>query len=167
MTIVQLYSSKKLKLDWSIFSVWLMSIIILAFSFYQQYINKVEPCSLCKWQRFVYLLIFITSSFALNERFKFSVKIILNLLFLIGLSLATYHLSVQFGWSSDRCMMTQSISTMNDYMHMLEQAKVSCAPIAWKLFGWSIVVYNIFLSLFALLILNRNLLKFFGYKPKV
>ena len=48
---------------------------------------------------------------------------------------------------------------MNDFMQMLDQPKVSCSAIGWKLFGLSASIYNANFSLVALIffILNDNL----------
>lgn len=164
MTIVNLYPSKKLQLDWYIVTVWVISGFIFAFSFYHQYFNQIEPCSLCKWQRLIYLMVFSIAPISLIERFKIPIKMMLNFLFLIGLGLAIYHAAVQFGWLTHQCESPISkIKNAQEFYEMFQKSKTqimnSCVTTGWKLFGWSAVIYNIFLSLCTLIFLNFNFIK--------
>ena len=84
--------------------VWMISSVILTFSFYHQYIEQFEPCTLCKWQQFVYFLIFAISPIGLISRLNLSVRNVLSFIFLMGLFLSTYHIAVQFEWLTDRCI---------------------------------------------------------------
>lgn len=158
MAITNLYDQKKWHCDWALTIFWITSLTILFFSFYQQYVEKLEPCSLCKWQRYVYSLVALISPIGLIQTFNSSIKISLNFIFLIGFCLATYHTLVQFEWLTDRCTI-QKIENMNDFMKMLEQPKISCANSGWKLFGISASIYNIIISLTALIALNFKNLK--------
>lgn len=150
MPILNLYRQKKLILDRALIAIWIISLTILSFSIYHQYIEKIELCTLCKWQRLVYFLIFAISPIGLISRLNLSIRANLNVIILIGFCLAIYHTAVQFGWLSDRCIMTQKIENLNDFMQMIEQPKVSCSAIGWKLFGLSASIYNAILSLIAL-----------------
>lgn len=159
MTIIDLHSQKKLVLDWMLILLWVASFLILLFSFYQQYGVKIESCTLCKWQRYIYFLIFSLSPIGLIQRYNLSIRYALIFVFFIGLCLATYHTLVQFGWLADRCEITQKIENMNDFMKMLEHPKAPCANVSWKLFGLSASIYNIIFSFFALVSLNFNNIK--------
>ena len=159
MTIISLYNQKKWFLDWTLMTFWIISLAILIFSFQQQYIEKIEPCTLCKWQRYLYFLIFSLSPIGLIERFNLAVRNSLNFIFFVGFCLATYHTLVQFEWITDHCTITQEIENMDDFMKMLEQPKLSCSMIGWKLFGFSASIYNGILSFFALIALNSKTIK--------
>ena len=69
----------------------------------------------------------------------------------MGLLLSTYHIAVQFGWLADRCIISQKIENMNDFMQMLDQPKVSCSAIGWKLLALPASIYNANFSLVALI----------------
>ncbi len=140
--------------DRAIFLIWMISGLIIAFSFYHQYIQKVEPCTLCQWQRLFYSFIFCISPFGLLQRFNQMSRIALTLLFFAGFSLALYHTFIQLGWLADRCDIQQNVETINDFMQMLSQPKVSCSTINWQLFGLSASIYNAFFSVIGLICLN-------------
>lgn len=163
MEVANLNHSKKCFLDWQIIALWFISLIILAFSFYHQYFEKFEPCNLCHLQRFVYLLICTIAPFGLIRRIYVPIKTALNFIFFLGFCLASYHALVQIGWLADRCIVTQKIENMTDFMQMLEHPKTHCAIIGWKLFGLSASIYNSIFSLCALISLNFHYLKRFLY----
>jgi disulfide bond formation protein DsbB len=154
MVIVNLHFRKRWVLDWMMLSYWIISGLIISFSFYHQSIEKVEPCTLCKWQRLLYLTIFCISPFGLIQQCSQFAKKSLSILFLVGFSLATYHTLVQFGWLTDHCAISQNVETINDFITMLEQPKMSCAKIGWQLFGVSASIYSAFFSVIALICLN-------------
>jgi disulfide bond formation protein DsbB len=153
MTILRLYKQKNSAHNSSVVFFWIVSFVILGFSFYQQYVEKIEPCRLCIWQRFIYLFVFVVSPIGLLQRYKSSIKIALFVIFTIGLFLSLYHWAIQMGWFADRCVISQKIENMNDFMLMLEKPKTSCAIIGWKFFGISISMYNAIFSFFSLVLL--------------
>lgn len=159
MEIVNLYQGKNWIFDRTIFSFLIASLLILAFSFHQQYIEKIEPCTLCQWQRYCLYLIFTVSFFGFIQRFNSPIRLLLILIFFVSLLLSSYHTLVQFGWLTDRCVMTQKIENVNDFIKMFDQPKISCANINWKLFGISASIYNAIFSFFAIIALNFKIIQ--------
>lgn len=159
MKTLILHDQRKFNFDWTLILIFGTSLAILIFSFYQQYVKEIEPCPLCKWQRYIYLLIFCLSPIGLIQTYNLSIRNMLNIAFLVGFCLAAYHTLIQLGWLNDQCAMTQKIENIADFMKMLEQPKVSCATIGWKLFGLSASIYNAMLSCFALIALNFKIIK--------
>jgi disulfide bond formation protein DsbB len=137
MAIVSLYSPKEWELDLVLIAILAFSTTILAFSFYHQHIEKVEPCTLCKWQRFVYLTIFSLSLLGLKTSFNFHARNALSILFLISLCLAVYHTFVQFGWLADQCVMEKKVENIDNFLAMLETQKIPCSNISWKLLNFA------------------------------
>lgn len=159
MVIVKFPEDKKIHVDCRYFLICLASFTILIFSFYQEYIVKIKPCPLCFWQRNVYLLIFLISPLGLISRFNSLVRRLLNVIFLLGMSLAFYHLLIQRGWISDHCVFTKTVQSMEDFVAMIEQSNVSCATIGWKLWGLPASIYNVTVLSLAFLILNFKNIK--------
>ncbi|WP_068468681.1 disulfide bond formation protein B [Candidatus Protochlamydia phocaeensis] len=163
MVIVSLNQTSKWNFDKTLLVLWIISALVLMFSLYQQFIAKVEPCDLCKWQRYVYILIFAISPLGLIQQLNFSIRNTISLFFLIGFGVASYHALVQFGLLADRCAITQQITSIEDFMEILDQPKISCSNISWKLFGLSASSYNAAFSFFALIILNFKTIKKLSY----
>ncbi len=162
MTTINLYHKRIWVSDYILVIIWMISGLVLGTSFFHQYVNKIEPCKLCIWQRFLYILVFSFSPLGLAQHLNSSIRITLNIIFLAGLCLSTYHTLIQFGWLSDRCT-AQSIETMEDFMRMLAQPKISCSAVSWKLFGLPATLYNALICSLALIILNaKQSLKLMG-----
>jgi disulfide bond formation protein DsbB len=153
MTIVKL-NHKKWEIDFFLLAISTMAIGILIFSFYHQYVRKIEPCLLCKLQRSVYFLVLFIAPIGFNIHFNKCMRTTLKFLFFSGLCFASYHSLIQIGWLQDRCIMTQKINNIDDYILMLQQPKAGCSIIGWKLFGLSYSIYNAIFSSFALFLLN-------------
>jgi len=154
MYIEHSLNQKKLFLDWKIIFFWFTSAVILSLSYYKEYIDKVVPCPLCEWQRYLYLLIFLISPIGLIRRYNLNINNIFNIIFLISFALSTYHVAIQLGFVEDRCTFTQKIADINDYKAMLEKNHISCATTYWKFFGISASIYNAIFSFFSALLLK-------------
>lgn len=159
MIVDYLYNQKKWYFDRTLVAFFTACLVILFLSFYQQNIQKIEPCSLCKWQQYIYFSIALLSPIGLIQYYNFSIRNALSVILLIGFCLASYHTLVQFGWLADRCIITQKIENLNDFMKILEKPKTSCANVGWKLFGFSVSIYNIIFFAFGLISLNFNSIK--------
>jgi len=150
----------KLVLDWILLILFLISAITISFSFYQEHIENIAPCNLCKWQRLVYTSVFFISPIGLIQQFNYICRKVISLLLFAGFVLSSYHALVQFGWLTDRCTITPNVETINDFMMMLENPTPPCSTIGWKLLGLSASIYSTFFTICALLFINfPNLLK--------
>lgn len=154
MTIIPLYQLQKWNKDNLFIGLSIASGVILIYSYYQQLIEKIDPCFLCVWQRYIYFAVFFTSLLGFFKKYNAFVRLALTTLFTFGLGLATYHILVQLGLVADRCVITQQVNHIDDFMHLLEQSKGSCSKVGWSIFGFSITYYNVIFSLCAITALN-------------
>jgi disulfide bond formation protein DsbB len=153
--LIQLIQPKKWIYDWILLSFFFISGTILAVSFYYQYVAKIEPCSLCKWQRLLYGFVFFILPIGTLKKYNQYIKHALKFLFFSIACLSIYHALVQFGWISDHCIINANIETMDDFMQMLSQPKISCAEITWQLFKIPASIWSAVISLCSLLILLK------------
>jgi disulfide bond formation protein DsbB len=154
MAIINLIQSKEEKIDRTFILFYISSLLILLFSFYQQHVVKIQPCFLCKCQRAIYFLIMLIAPIGLISHYNGIIRKLLNAIFLIGIALAFYHTLVQNGWVIDRCVMTEIVKNMNDFIQMLEKPSVSCAKTTLKILGLPASIYNLMILSLALLVLN-------------
>ncbi|CUI18066.1 Disulfide bond formation protein DsbB (plasmid) [Candidatus Protochlamydia naegleriophila] len=159
MTIIPLYHYQKWNKDSLLIWLSITSALILIYSYYHQLIEKIDPCFLCVWQRYIYFAVFFTSPLGLFQKYNAFVRHVLSAIFTLGLGLATYHIFIQLGLVTDRCAIIQKINHIDDFMHLLEKSKESCSKINWSFFGFSITVYNAIFSLFAITALNWKYIK--------
>lgn len=157
-TAITSKNQKSFIFDAVLITLWLLSSAILAMSIYQQYIDKIELCALCKWQRSTHILTFIFIPIGFIKRYNSKIRSITNLIFLFSFALASYHFFVQMGLLHDRCTIEQKITNLEEFMTMLKHPKVSCTAIGFKIFGVSATIYNALYSLIAMLGLNLKLL---------
>jgi disulfide bond formation protein DsbB len=154
MAIINLIQSKEEKVDRTLVLFYASSLLILLFSFYQQHVAKIQPCFLCKCQRSIYFLIMFVAPIGFISRYHQIIRKLLSMIFLIGIALAFYHTLVQNGWVVDRCVMTEKVENMNDFIQMLEKPNVSCAKASLKIFGLLASIYNLLILSLAVVVLN-------------
>jgi disulfide bond formation protein DsbB len=164
MAIINLIQSKEEKIDRTFILFYVSSLLILLFSFYQQHVAKIQPCFLCKCQRSIYFLIMFIAPIGLISHYHGIIRKLLNAVFLMGIALAFYHTLVQNGWVMDRCLMTEKVENMNDFLQMLEKPTVSCAKMSLKIFGLPASIYNLLILSLALVVLNFRSLLMVYYK---
>ena len=158
MVIIKLYEKKNSDFNWNLLLLWILSLLILAFSFYHQYVENMKPCKLCNLQRYIYIAIVVIAPFGKLQRFNPIIRMIINIIFVFGLLLAIYHALIQFGLIADSCLLSQKIENINDFMNLFEEKKNSCASSNWKLFGLPASVYNAVFFVGSLIFLNLGYL---------
>lgn len=159
MTIIPLYQNQKKSLDKLLISLSIASLFILIYSYYQQLIEKVDPCFLCIWQRYIYFAVFFTSLLGYFQKYNSFIRLALTALFILGLGLSTYHFLVQQGFVADHCIIGQQVNHIDDFMNLLEKSKEPCSKVNWSLFGFSIALYNAIFSFISIIALNWNRFK--------
>ena len=119
-----------------------------------------EPCRLCVYQRFPYIIsILLVSSILLIKK---NVKIhllLLNLISLLGAVLAFYHFGIEQGFFSESIVCeSQNLQeglTKQDILKQLKQNTISCKDVNFTLFGLSLASINIIVSFILFMIFIR------------
>lgn len=136
---------------------WAFALLALGFSFWIQFVQKIEPCRLCKLQRLPYFGIALFPLLGLM-RLNFN-KIRVGLICLFGITalLATYHLCVIGGLIQDFCAVKGGIESIDDFMLMID-SHVPCSKSEWRLLGLPMPVYSLIVSsmLILMIIKQRN-----------
>lgn len=155
MTTFQSLAKKIEKVDKKFIIVAAISLVILCFSFYQEYIQKVDSCYLCKLQRIPYLLILIFFILNVLNTWRSSyIRCVLNGILSLSIGLAFYHAAIQYGLLNDQCAVLNNFQNDEEFFTFLEKPMVSCALIKWKLGGLSASIWNMITTFFLILILN-------------
>jgi disulfide bond formation protein DsbB len=132
--------------------IFFVSIIALISAFFIEYILGHQPCNLCILERIPYLLAVIVV--LLNYRFvkfeKFFI-LLLIIIFLAGTTLSLYHLSIEQGFIQESLVCDlkngSNLLSKEEILKQLQEKKVSCKDVTFKIFGLSLTSYNILLSL--------------------
>ena len=130
------------------------SSVVLITSYLTQYVWKIEPCRLCKFQRIPYFfLLFVSFLGLLRMRYQVA-KIVILCLLSANIILSTYHLLVIGGILKDFCAVPQ-IRSMNDFMNMLE-SHVPCSKAEWTFLKLPLAAYNLVFSSVFLFFTTKN-----------
>ena len=132
--------------------ILLISIIALISAFFIEFILGHQPCNLCVLERIPYFLAVIVV--LLNYRFvkfkKFFI-LLLIIIFLAGTTLSLYHLSIEQGFIQESLVCDlkngSNLLSKEEILKQLQEKKVSCKDVTFKIFGLSLTSYNILLSL--------------------
>ena len=137
----------------------ILSILILISAFVIEFIFGYQPCNLCIIERFPYMIaiaiILLTYIFKKNIIFY---NILLVLVFLFSILISVYHFGIEQGMIEES-MVCKSKSldliTKEDILNSLQELRISCKDVAFKIFGLSLTTYNIFISLFMFLLSTK------------
>jgi disulfide bond formation protein DsbB len=135
--------------------VFTASVVILLTAFGFQYIGGLQPCILCWWQRYPYVvtIVLALAAAALAARRKPAAALLAlcGLVFLAGAGIAAFHVGVEQHWWQGTAECGANFGpagSIEELRRRLEgQAMVRCDDIAWSLFGLSMAGYNFLLSL--------------------
>jgi disulfide bond formation protein DsbB len=132
------------------------SIATLGGAFLFQYVGGLQPCVLCVYQRYPYGVTIALSASALlflDGRTRGWALALCGIAFLVGMSIAGFHVGVERHWWEGTAACTGSVDTSNaTTLEALRQQLLSAPParcdrIAWSLFGITMAGYNVLISL--------------------
>ena len=132
--------------------IFLISIIALSSAFFIEYVLGYQPCNLCVLERIPYLLALII--IVLNYKFinleKYFI-LSLILIFLAATILSLYHLGIEQGFIEESLVCDlkngSNLLSKEDILRQLQEKKVSCKDVTFKILGLSLTSYNIIISL--------------------
>ena len=132
--------------------IFTISVIALSSAFFIEHVLNHQPCNLCILERIPYLLAIII--IVLNYNFVHLEKkfiLLLVLIFLVATALSLYHLGIEEGYIKESLVCDlkngSNLLTKEDILKQLQQKKVSCQDVTFKIFGLSLTSYNVLISL--------------------
>ena len=155
---------KKIELNIILF----LSIFALIAAFFIEYILDHKPCNLCLLERVPYILVIVLVVLVtIFEKFERSIFFLLSLIFLSATILSFYHFGIEQGFIKESivCNLNQETSNLSkeDLLKELNNKRISCKDVDFKIFGLSLATINTFISL----ILSIITLKIFlNYEKK-
>ena len=119
-----------------------------------------EPCRLCVYQRFPYIVsILLVLSVLLIKKNVKTHLLLLSLVSLLGAVLAFYHFGIEQGFFSESIVCeSQNLQeglTKQDILEQLKQNTISCKDVNFTLFGLSLASINIIVSFILFMIFIR------------
>tara|TARA_B100000470_G_scaffold201285_1_gene173466 strand:+ start:1010 stop:1492 length:483 start_codon:yes stop_codon:yes gene_type:complete len=145
-----------------------LSIFALIAAFFIEYILDHKPCNLCLLERVPYILVIVLVVLVtIFEKFERSIFFLLSLIFLSATILSFYHFGIEQGFIKESIVCNLNQETINlskeDLLKELNNKRISCKDVGFKIFGLSLATINTFISL----ILSTITLKIFlNYEKK-
>ena len=139
--------------------VLIFSILSLSIAYFIQYALGHKPCNLCIIERIPYALAIII--ILLNYKFKedqIFYSILLILVFLFSFIISLYHLGIEQGIISESTICAsdnKNLITKDEILNSLQEIRISCKDVAFRIFGLSLSTINIVISLVILILLIK------------
>ena len=129
-----------------------VSFVALLSAFFIEYILGHQPCNLCILERIPYVIAIVI--ILLNYKFSQFEKIFLVLLVIVFLTatiLSVYHFGIEQGFIEESLVCDlkngSEAKSKEEILKQLQEQKVSCKDVTFKIFGLSLTTYNIVISI--------------------
>ncbi len=142
-----------------------VSFVALISAFFIEYVLGHQPCNLCILERIPYVVAIVI--ILLNYKFSHFEKLFLGLLIIVFLTatiLSIYHFGIEQGFIEESLVCDlkngSGVTSKEEILKQLQEQKVSCKDVTFKIFGLSLTTYNIVISI----LITINTLKiYFNY----
>ena len=129
-----------------------VSCVALLSAFFIEYVLGHQPCNLCILERIPYIIAIVI--ILLNYKFSQFEKIFLVLLVIVFLTatiLSVYHFGIEQGFIEESLVCDlkngSEATSKEEILKQLQEQKVSCKDVTFKIFGLSLTTYNIVISI--------------------
>ena len=130
----------------------LVSFIALISALFIEYVLGHQPCNLCILERVPYVIAIVI--IFLNYKFSQFEKIFLVLLVIVFLTatiLSVYHFGIEQEFIEESLVCDlkngSEATSKEEILKQLQEQKVSCKDVTFKIFGLSLTTYNIVISI--------------------
>ena len=140
--------------------IFFISLISIISAFFIEYALGYQPCNLCLIQRIPYLLclILIILNYYQKKNEKFII-LLLILSFSFSFLISFYHFGIEQGFfeESTVCKMknTSDIISKEELLKQLQLKTVSCKDVTFRILGFSLTTFNMFISLILVILLLK------------
>jgi disulfide bond formation protein DsbB len=129
-----------------------ISIFALIAAYFVEYILGYKPCNLCLIERLPYFFaIVIIFLYLTINRFEKFILIFIGLIFASGTILSFYHFGIEQGFFKESlvCVSNNEINILNkeDLLKDFQKTLISCKDVEFTLFGLSLAIINVIISL--------------------
>jgi len=129
-----------------------VSFVALISAFFIEYVLGHQPCNLCILERIPYVV--AIAIILLNYKFYQFEKLFLVLLIIVFLTatlLSAYHFGIEQGFIEESLVCDlkngSGVTSKEEILKQLQEQKVTCKDVTFKIFGLSLTTYNVVISL--------------------
>jgi len=131
--------------------ILLFSFVALTSAFFIEYVLGHQPCNLCILERIPYVVAIVI--ILLKYKFSQFEKLFLVLLIIVFLTatiLSVYHFAIEQGFIEESLVCdlknASEVTSKEEILKQLQEQKISCKDVTFKIFGLSLTTYNIVIS---------------------
>ena len=145
--------------------IFLVSFVALISAYFIEYVLGHQPCNLCLMERVPYAiaLVIIILNYKFNRLEKYFI-LLLSIVFLASTLLSLYHLGIEQGFIEESlvCDLQNSskILSKEEILKQLQEKRVSCKDVTFKIFGLSLTTLNIIISILITIVLTKIYLSY-------
>tara|TARA_A100001388_G_C28518041_1_gene379580 strand:- start:142 stop:630 length:489 start_codon:yes stop_codon:yes gene_type:complete len=149
--------------------IFFISLISIISAFFIEYVLGHQPCNLCLIQRIPYALsvILIALNYFQRKNQKFII-LLLILIFSFSFLISIYHFGIEQGFFEESavCTMTNTsnIISKEELLKQLQLKTVSCKDVTFRIFGFSLTTFNMFISLILIILLLKIFVNYEKFK---
>ena len=151
--------------------IFFISLISILSALFIEYVLGHQPCNLCLIQRIPYglsiILISLNYFLKKNERF---IILLLILVFSFSFIISFYHFGIEQGFFKESavCMLKNvtEIISKEEILKQLQAKTVNCKDVTFRIFGFSLTTFNIFISLILAFLLVKIFKNYEKFKKK-
>ena len=150
----------KLKIKTYLKLIFLICLISIISAYFIEYVLGFQPCNLCLIQRIPYglglILIILNYSLIKNERF---IILMLILIFVFSLIISFYHFGIEQGFFEESTVCglknASNLISKDEILEQLQTKTISCKDVTFRIFGFSLTVFNMIISLILVIFLTN------------
>ena len=143
----------------------LVSFVALISAYFIEYILGHQPCNLCLMERIPYVaaLVIVIFNYKFNHLEKYFI-LLLSIVFLASTLLSLYHLGIEQGFIEESLVCdlqnSSNILSKEEILKQLQEKRVSCKDVTFKIFGLSLTTLNIIISILITIVLTKIYLSY-------
>ena len=133
-------------------AIFIISLVALITAYFVEYILGYQPCNLCLMERLPYAaaLLIILISYKLKHLEKKFILLLIIIFFAASI-LSLYHFGIEQGLIEESlvCDLQNSLKILSkeEILQQLQEKKVNCKDVTFKIFGLSLTTFNIIISI--------------------
>ena len=151
--------------------IFFISLISILSALFIEHVLGHQPCNLCLMQRIPYglsiILIFLNYFLKKDQKF---VVMLLALIFAFSFFISFYHFGIEQGFFEESAVCglknATEIISKEEILKQLQTKTVNCKDVTFRIFGFSLTTFNMFISLILVFLLVKIFRNYEKFKKK-
>ena len=151
--------------------IFFISLISILSALFIEHFLGHQPCNLCLMQRIPYglsiILIFLNYFLKKDQKF---IVILLALIFSFSFVISFYHFGIEQGFFEESAVCglknATEIISKEEILKQLQTKTVNCKDVTFRIFGFSLTTFNMFISLILVFLLVKIFKSYEKFRKK-